>query len=321
MYKKEKHCYNVSMKILPSSLHIGVIRGGPSDEYDASLQSGGAILKSLSKTHNPLDIFISKDGTWHIQGIERSPERILKNVDVVWNALHGAYGEDGGVQDILQSHGVPHTGSRRYESAIALNKLMAKDHANALGIKTPVAMLVSKTDSLKEKAKEIWNSIPRPLMIKPVRGGSFVNIPADSLAELLSSLDSVLSATDSAIVEEQISGKDVSCMVTDGFRDQKSYTFPPVIHGSSTLKLSKNEIKTVEEIARDIHNILKLSHVSQSNFVVAPKRGVYFIDVSTSPKFGADTVGEESLKSVGADTTDFLHHVLGLALERRVTIR
>src|SRR4051812_28058000 len=110
------------MTTLPSSLRIGVLRGGPSPEYDASLKTGGHVLKYLNETHKPLDIFISKDGTWHVQGIERKPERILKQVDVVWNALHGLYGEDGGVQEILNHHGVPYTGSDRMASAVAMNK-------------------------------------------------------------------------------------------------------------------------------------------------------------------------------------------------------
>ena len=86
---------------LSSSLRIGVLRGGPSSEYDVSLKSGHEVLKHLSQTHKPLDIFISRNGTWHVQGIERSPERILKHVDVIFNALHGKFGEDGRVQEIL----------------------------------------------------------------------------------------------------------------------------------------------------------------------------------------------------------------------------
>ena len=57
------------MITLPSSLRIGVIRGGVSPEYESSLKSGANVLKDLSETHKLLDIFISQDGIWHMQGM------------------------------------------------------------------------------------------------------------------------------------------------------------------------------------------------------------------------------------------------------------
>ncbi len=66
-----------TISILPSSLHIGVIRGGKSPEYDLSLKNGALAINHLSETHKPIDIYISRDGKWHMQGIEKSPERIL----------------------------------------------------------------------------------------------------------------------------------------------------------------------------------------------------------------------------------------------------
>src|SRR5690242_7505381 len=87
--------YNIKMDSLPRSLRIGVIRGGPSTEYKESLLTGEYVLSHLRETHKPFDIFISKDGTWHMQGVPRTPDRVLKHTDVVWNALHGEYGEDG----------------------------------------------------------------------------------------------------------------------------------------------------------------------------------------------------------------------------------
>ncbi len=62
------------MQKLPSSLHIGVIRGGPSSDYDISLKTGAYILKQLSETHKPIDIFISRDGKWHTE-VSRDRQR------------------------------------------------------------------------------------------------------------------------------------------------------------------------------------------------------------------------------------------------------
>src|SRR3989344_2035845 len=181
------------MQTLSPSLRIGVLRGGPSLEYDVSLKTGANVLKHLSETHNPIDVFISKDRKWHMNGIERPPLRILKNLDVAFNALHGAYGEDGQVQEILNHHGTPFTGSDKYASAIAMNKWMTKERAVLAGIKTPVGILVRQNDSLSDKAKEIFNTIPHPLIVKPACGGSSLGIHiVDSYSELLSALEKVL---------------------------------------------------------------------------------------------------------------------------------
>ncbi len=82
---------------LQSTLRIGVLRGGPSTGYDESLETGNFVLQNLVDTHKPIDIFISNDGAWHMQGIQKNPEHILKHLDVVFNGLHGTFGEDGKV--------------------------------------------------------------------------------------------------------------------------------------------------------------------------------------------------------------------------------
>ncbi|MCX6702162.1 MAG: hypothetical protein NTX96_03155 [Candidatus Zambryskibacteria bacterium] len=273
------------MQTLSPSLHIGVLRGGPSSEYDVSLKTGANVLKHLSDTHRPIDIFISRDGKWHINGLERSPERILKNVDVVFNALHGSYGEDGQVQEVLNHLGVPYTGSGKMESAIAMNKWMTKERAILAGIRTPVAMLVRQTDSLTDKAKEIFNSMSGPMIVKPTCGGSSLGLyKANSFNELLSALETVLSEHGSAVVEEYIIGKEGTCGVIDDFRGQKTYSLPPVEIIPPTGKLfdydskyngkskeicpgnfSEKEKKEIERATQLIHNKLGLSHYSRSD--------------------------------------------------------
>src|SRR3989338_8170422 len=193
--------YNDSMITLPSSLRIGVIRGGVSPEYESSLKSGANVLKDLSETHKLLDIFISQDGIWHMQGMEKSPERILKNVDVIFNALHGTYRDNGGVQENLKFYGIPFTGSDKFSSAIATNRWIVKEQAKALGIKTPIYGVVRHSDDLSKKVQEIFNSIPHPLRVLPVNGGSSDrSVKVNSFQELLSAVENVLVKHDVALV-------------------------------------------------------------------------------------------------------------------------
>src|SRR3989344_6778687 len=112
---------------------VGVLRGGASSEYDLSLKTGGAILNALPESdYDVRDILIDKQGYWHSQGRPAEPHRAIAQVDVVVNGLHGGAGEDGRVQRILESAGIPYTGSRAHSSALSLNKIQS-------GLATPKA--------------------------------------------------------------------------------------------------------------------------------------------------------------------------------------
>ncbi len=303
-------CYIIYvMQTLPKSLHIGVIRGGFSPEYEGSLKTGANVLEQVSSTHKPIDILITRDGKWHMNGVERDPERILKHVDVVWNALHGSYGEDGGIQELLNHSGVPYTGSDRYSSAVTMNKVLAKDHAVKYGIKTPVYMVVRRSDDLGHKAQEIWNSIPHPLVVKPANvHHAIASYKADSFHEFLDAIEKVLEKYDVAIVEEYISGKQTEVLVTENFRGQKIYAFP------ASNKLTKVQKKEVEELAKKVHTAFNLENYSNTHFVVSPKRGVYLIQIESVPRLHKDSLAHKAIESVGSSLKEFFGHVFTLAL-------
>lgn len=302
---------SVLFSTLPRSLRIGVLRGGPSPEYDLSLETGGKVLEVLKETHSPLDIFISDDGIWHVQGIERSSERILKSLDVVWNGLHGSFGEDGGVQKILESHGVRFTGSKKYPSAIAMNKHLTKDNLWKFGIKTPQSNIVKIGENIKEKAVELWENIKHPFVVKPAKGGSaFGFAVVKDLEDFFGVLNFLLEKHESVMVEEFVNGVSVSCLVTENFRGEDLYAFPT--SKPLNIKLSKE----VENTAKKIHNALDLSHYSQSDFIITPKKQVYFLETNPLPKLGEKSLAVKSMEKVGVPLKDFVHHVLLLSLNK-----
>src|SRR4051812_44959822 len=115
---------------------VGVLRGGPSSEYEISLLSGANVLASIDQEkYEPRDIFIDKDGQWHVHGVGVSPEKALRGIDVAFNVLHGEYGESGDVQKILDVSGTPYTGSDAFSSTIAFNKHATKEIVKKLGVK------------------------------------------------------------------------------------------------------------------------------------------------------------------------------------------
>ncbi len=80
-------------------IRVAVLRGGPSSEYEVSLKTGAAALAHIPRERfEPFDVFIDRAGVWYESGCARAPHAILRNAGAVFNALHGEWGEDGGVQ-------------------------------------------------------------------------------------------------------------------------------------------------------------------------------------------------------------------------------
>lgn len=313
----------MSSSQLQNTLRIGVLRGGPSTGYDDSLETGNFIIQNLVDTHKPIDIFISNDGQWHMQGIQKSPENVLKHLDVVFNGLHGTFGEDGQIQEILSRHGIPYTASEKYPSAIVMNRWLMKEHLKPLGIKTPVSILVRRTDSLNEKAKEIWNSIPTPIVVKPAKGGySSAYYRADFYQELLRALEEILSSDDSAIAEEYVVGTRASSGVVENFRNKVLYTLAPVEINQEDVpsyptRFNDEQKSEMEMLAKIVHKGLGLRHYSTTDFIVTPRRGIYVLEVNTLPKLGQKSPLRKSLDAVGVSVKELIHHLINLALNRK----
>jgi len=217
-------------------IKVGVLRGGPSREYEVSLKTGQHILgmlnsEPLSKTYKAVDIFIDKAGIWHIDGVPHTPESALRKVDVIFNATKGDFGEDGRLQRILESFSMPYVGTSAYGSALALNKSMAKAQFKAAGIKTPYfkELKLAHGDDLDPVALNIFRTFPMPVIVKPRGLGSSLGVSfASNVQELVEALDHARGFSNEIIVEEYLTGKEIISGFIDDFRGQDLYHLFPV---------------------------------------------------------------------------------------------
>ena len=88
-------------------------------------------------------------------------ERIFRHIDVIFNALHGEYGEDGKVQQLLEAFGVPYTGSGVMASALGMNKILARQAFKSAGLKVPSGFEIVLENGLAETAKKFSRQCPR----------------------------------------------------------------------------------------------------------------------------------------------------------------
>lgn len=326
--------------IAPHKKRIGVVRGGPSPEYEISLNTGRFVLQNLKdlpgEEYEPVDIFVSKSGVWHEYGYEKSPQRILRKLDGVWNAMHGVYGEDGSLQRTLESLGTPYTGSGVLASSLSMNKILTKNIFNKFGIKTPVFVVINKQDSIHDSINKIFNEIPFPVITKPANSGSSLGVSVSyNKSQLVNALHSAFMYSPNVIAEEFINGKEVTCGVIEEFRDKNVYELLPievVLPKNRTFydfrakyedknkeyvalgNLSVEEREKIKSLASLIHTSLGLRHYSRSDFIVHPKRGVYVLEVNTLPALSEKSSFVKSLESVGSNIKEFLHHTLEKAL-------
>lgn len=323
-----------------SSIIVGVIRGGPSNEYDVSLATGSNMLKALREhfagVYEPRDILISKNSKWQIDGIIKKPEDIISSIDVALLALHGNYGEDGKIQQFLELHGKPFTGSGSLASAVAMNKNLSKKAFAAHGIKVAADKIVESKKIKKEShitAQEIFRSFSLPVVVKPVCSGSSVGI---SLAKDLSSLEKGLieaaKHSDEVMVEEYIKGIETTVGVIEKFRGEELYALPPVEIRSKKEFFdfeAKYEGKSeeivpatystdlkieVSELGRKAHKALGLRHYSRSDFIIHPKRGIFALEVNTLPGMTNESLIPKELRAVGSDGYELIDHLIKLAL-------
>ncbi len=293
---------------------VGVLRGGPSSEYDVSLKSGAAVLEALDKDkYEPRDIFIDRDGQWHMHGIGVTPEKALFGTDVAFNALHGHYGEDGQVQRLLGQLGVPYTGSSAVASATSFNKQQTKYLAHNLGVKVAHGIMVENTGDTEAIAHTIFRSFPHPAIVKPVtRGSSHGTTIAENFIQLQFALNKAFDFAPQALVEEYIKGRDATVGVIQNFRNEATYALLPTPNET----LSQKEKNGLIAIAKKIHDGLGLSHYSESDFVVS-KRGIYFLEVNTLPHLAKESLFHKSLNAVGSSFSHFLDHVITLVMRRK----
>ncbi len=320
-----------------SRTKVGVLRGGPSSEYEVSLKTGSAVLKNLAdkrlaEKYEPIDIFIDRAGLWHIAGVSSAPHEILARADVFVNALHGEYGEDGKLQTLLDYHNAAYTGSRSLASAIGMNKALAKETFKKAGIKTPYYIVLADR---KYNALDIFKSFPMPAVVKPVSAGSSVGISiVRTFADLEPAIEAAFWVCDAVLIEEFIPGVEATVGVINSFRGEELYALPPIEirHGRDFFDYdAKYSSPDTEEIvpgnfnekdkaellrlAREVHATLGLRHYSRTDFIVSPRRGVYVLEVNTLPGLTEASLVPKALAAVGSDLPEFLDHIIGLALE------
>ncbi len=314
------------------------MRGGLGSEYYVSLQTGGSVIDALSRDlYEVHDILITNAGEWHIDGVPTTPVKLLQQVDVIFNALHGEFGEDGKVQKILDTFNLPYTGSTAIPSAIGMNKDLAKKHFASVGISVPKGVLAERGEDVDDVIERVVGAeIRAPFVVKPLSAGSSVGLSlAKNDRELILAVERALGYSEKAIIEEYVQGREVTLGVVDSSQGGSAYTTPPLeillpegslfdydkkyknsAYPIGPARLKDSERRALEEAALRAHMHLGARHYSTYDFILTEK-GPVLLEVNTLPGLTQTSVFPKSLALHGLNLSDFVDYILGLALQKK----
>jgi D-alanine-D-alanine ligase len=284
---------------------VGVIAGGSSSERDISLKSGKAVFNALVERGVNV-VFLDVDAENILPAIERN------NVDLAFIALHGKFGEDGTIQELLDEAGVPYTGSGPVSSRTAIDKVASKKKFSEVGILVPAHVSVFSGSDILSAAAEIGF----PCVVKPRYEGSSIGLSVvREPVGLVEALGKAVEFGSEVIIEKFVPGREItvgmledkalpvleiitSCGVYDYgskyISSETRYRVPADISPESSLR--------AQEIGLAAHRALGCRGFSRTDMRMTAKGEFYVLETNTIPG-----LTEKSLlpMAAAADGVDF----------------
>ncbi len=300
-------------------MRILLIAGGWSNEREVSISGGKAIAAALRANGHEVHWFDPA------QEFAELPTKARQS-DFVFINLHGAPGEDGLIQAMLDRLGCPYQGSGPAGSLLALDKTATKTLYAQAGLATPAWELVT---SCRE---ENWQPALRfPLFIKPNQGGSSLGVQrVYSQKELHPHLSQQLQFSPAVLLEEAVTGKEVTCAVVGeqalplvliepgdeaAFFDYHSKYTPEAAREICPAPLSETLTAAIQKAALEAHRILGLTGYSRTDFILA--NGTAFaLETNTLPGMTPTSLLPQAAAARGQDFNGLLEELIQLGLKR-----
>ena len=266
---------------------ILVISGGISKERVISLDTGKQVAKTLAK--NGYSVKIAEPNFKLNDAIKSFKPNII------FNALHGQFGEDGYIQTILEATGIPYTHSGVISSAIAMDKALSKKIFIKNNILTPKYILYSFNKSKNNLIKLIKNKIKFPVVIKPLNEGSSVNVFICTKSNIIKNLD-LLKNYKKIIIEEFIPGREIQAAIINlkklgaielkpkrKFYDYKAkYSSKAKTEHIIPVDLPKKDYNKLMNLSLKAHKLIGCRGVTRSDFKYF-KGKFYLLEINTQP--------------------------------------
>tara|TARA_B100000795_G_scaffold168684_1_gene127076 strand:- start:20 stop:934 length:915 start_codon:yes stop_codon:yes gene_type:complete len=293
---------------------ILIICGGISKERIISLETGKEVAKELKK--NKYKVSTCEPGN-----------DLLKNInsykpDVIFNALHGQFGEDGYIQTILETQKIPYTHSGVIASSIAMDKEISKMIFIQNKILTPKYIKFIYEKNEKNILGKIENKLKFPVVVKPINEGSSVNVYICNRKNILKNLKK-LTHYKEVLIEEFIPGREIQVAILGNKKlgtielkpKRKFYDYEAKYNPKAKTKhiipvdLSKKNLKKIMNIALKAHKIIGCKGVTRSDFKFYNGK-FYLLEINTQPGMTKLSLVPEIARYAGINFIELIEWIL-----------
>ena len=302
---------------MDKNLKIAVAMGGPGSEYDVSIASGEAVQQALTDAGcDAVKLVVTK------HEIE-----VPEGIDVVFNTIHGTFGEDGEMQLQLEEAGIVYTGAGSANSKIAFDKVLSKEKFIAAGVPTPVSEIVDVTDGFKMPEMKL------PYVVKPPREGSSVGVHiCKTLEEAEKAMHDAVKYSNDVLIEQFVEGLELTVGVLDGevlpvvhiaprsgFYDMSNkYPWMEETEETKTdyycpADLSPEVTKAVQDAALAAHKSLGVEVYSRVDVLLDSDGSPYVLEANTIPGMTASSLLPKSAAVAGYPFADLCMKIVDIS--------
>ena len=321
--------------------NIAIIMGGYSSEVDISIKSGNVVYRHLNKEKfNAFRVLILKE-KWAVLDAEENEFLIDKNdfsfiknnikttFDCVFNAIHGAPGENGQLLAYFNLINLKHTSAPFYQMALTFNKRDTLSVVRAYGIKTATSIYLNKGNKIN--LDHIITTVGLPCFIKPNNAGSSYGISkVHTKNEILPALEKAYQEDSEILIESFLDGTEVSVgiiqyqgetkvlPITEIVSENDFFDYEAKYEGKSQeitpARISTAQKAKVEKVAKKIYDILNISGFSRSEFIFVNSEP-YFIEINTVPGLTAKSILPQQAKVAGISLAELFESTIEAALQ------
>jgi D-alanine-D-alanine ligase len=287
---------------------VAVLKGGISSEREVSLRSGAAIAHGL------------REGGYKVDEIDVVARDLTlpSGVEAAFIALHGQFGEDGGIQQLLADQELPFTGSNAKSSRISFDKVLTRDQLIADGIPVPPGEVLSAA---------VDRTISTPLVVKPPREGSSLGCHlVFQEADWDEAFSDAVQYSGEALVEEYIPGRELTVGVVDGdvlpvveiqtatewydyeakyVTGDTQYVVPAELDASLEVELKKIALATFQSLGAE--------GFGRVDFRLSPENEPYVLELNSIPGFTATSLLPKAAQAAGIGFSELCCRIMELA--------
>jgi len=303
---------------------VTILSGGPGREREVSLSSGRNILDLLQKNSVECELItVNEDLTWTIRGAEMSETKAIALLQsekaLVFQVVHGTYGEDGTLIALLEKAGISYIGSSSSSLLLSIDKQRTEQLLRQNGISSTSSFCVTDREQVKGK------DLHFPLIVKPNNEGSSIALAkVHNEEELVSVLDQTLPIYRTMLVQGYITGREFTCGVVelngevvglppteviltkgDTFDYEAKYT-PGGCKEVTPAEVSEEITQKIKEVAIAVHTVCGCRDISRTDMIMKEDGELVVLEINTVPGMTKTSFIPAQLEAQGYSVIDFL---------------